>query len=107
MSRAVVTWPESGRPDALRNVVPRMPSARAFCVMSSAKWASDPPTASARAIAMSFADLVINALIASMTAICSPGSRSSLVGCAEAASWLTLILVDGDSLPNSSCSNTM
>ena len=37
MSRAVVLWPGSGRPEALRKTVPRMPSARALAVIMMAK----------------------------------------------------------------------
>ena len=37
MSRAVVNWPGSGRPLALRNTVPFMPSERALAVIMRAK----------------------------------------------------------------------
>ena len=65
MSRAVVTWPGSGRPEALWKTVRDMPSARALAVILAAKASSEPPRYSPMATAMSLAERVTTARIAS------------------------------------------
>ena len=69
MSRAVVIWPGSGRPEALRKVVERMPIWRALAVIIAAKLSSVPPRYSAIATATSLADLVTTARIAVSTSM--------------------------------------
>ena len=85
MSRAVETWRLSGRPEALTKRVFCMPSSSARRVIIAAKRASDPPSFSARATAMSLADLMASACIACSTVKVSPGRRPSLVGAWAAA----------------------
>ena len=80
MSRAVVTCPGSGRPEALRKVVRDMPSERAVLVIRWAKAVSLPAIFSPMATATSFAESVITALIASSILIVWAGLRPSLVG---------------------------
>lgn len=63
MSRAVDKWPDSVRPWAFLKVVRVMPSALAVRFMRRAKAASDPLTASAKAVAASLADLIAAARI--------------------------------------------
>ena len=93
MSRAVVTCSSSGSPEALRKVVAVMPSWCALRVMSRANFSSLPAMCSATAMATSLALLVISILMASMSAISSPSSRSSLEGAAATALAENLILV--------------
>ena len=85
MSRAVVIWPESGRPDALRKVVERMPIWRALAVIMAAKLSSLPPRYSAIAAATSFADLVTTARIAVSTSTLPPRLKPIFVGGRERA----------------------
>ena len=106
MSRAVVTWPGSGRPLALRKVVRDMPSWRALLVMRWAKALSEPATCSAMAVATSLADLVTSARMASRTLMVWPGLRPSFDG-AWAAAWAeTVIRALSDVLWASSASNS-
>ena len=93
MSRAVVTWASSGRPEALRKTVAVMPSWRAFRVISPAKRSSLPAMCSATAMATSLALLVIRILTASRRVISSPSARSSLEGAAVTAVAENLILL--------------
>ena len=80
MSRAVVTWPGFGRPDALRKVVFVMPMLRAVRVMRWAKALSVPPRFSAIAVATSLADLTTMARIAVSTVMLSPALTPSFEG---------------------------
>lgn len=59
MSRAVVTWRPSGRPEALTKTVRLMPSWRALAVIIRAKPLSEPASFSPMAEAASLADLTI------------------------------------------------
>ena len=86
MSRAVVTWSRSGRPEALRKVVRVIPSARAFMVIIWAKRSSEPPPRySPSAAAASLADLVTRARIASSTVRVMPEVRPRRDGGMDAA----------------------
>ena len=85
MSRAVVCCSGSGRPDALWNVVRLMPNWRARAVIRSANRSSLPARFSAIAQAMSLAERVTSAMIASSTRIVEPARRPSLVGGIAAA----------------------
>ena len=80
MSRAVLYWRRLGSPVALRNAVFFMPIRRAVRVISLAKFASVPPTASASTVAASFADFVTIARTASSTEIERPGFSPSRDG---------------------------
>ncbi len=62
MSRAVVSWPASGRPLALWNCVAFMPSRAAVSVMRLAKAASEPEISSAKPEATSLAERATSAL---------------------------------------------
>ena len=106
MSRAVVTWLRSGRPEALRKVVRFIPSARARVVIFSANRPSLPPRRSATTVAASLADLVISARIAWRTVIVSPGFSPSRDGGREAATAETFIGVFSRSALPSSASNS-
>ncbi len=70
-----------------------MPSWRAFCVIIWAKRTSLPAMCSATATATSLHDLVISALMASMSVISVPSSTSSLEGWAATALAEKRILV--------------
>ena len=87
--------------NACRSFRAHAPSA----VMSCAKLSSSPPMASAMATAISFAERVTTALIASSTSIVSPGLRPSLVGFCAAACEETRISLSSRRWPFSSCSN--
>ena len=80
MSRAVVTWPEFGRPEAFRKVERDMPMLRAVLVMRWAKAFSEPPRFSATAAATSLADLTTRARIAVSTVMLWPAFTPSLEG---------------------------
>ena len=108
MSRAVVTWSRSGRPEALRKVVRVMPSARAFRVIIWAKRSSlPPPRCSPSAAAASLADLVTRARIASSTVSVMPAARPSREGGMEAASAETRIGLERAMRPSRRASNAM
>lgn len=85
ISRAVVNWPGSGRPLALRKTVPFMPSCRALAVIMRAKVVSSPPSISPSAVAESFADLVTIDRIAVSTVTEPPGFTPSFVGASAEA----------------------
>ncbi len=105
MSRALISWRGSGRPDALAKWVWVMPSSCARRVIRVAKRGSLPPSFSARATAMSLADLTAMARIASSTVIMPPAGMPSLLGAWLAACWETMILSLSDSLPEARASN--
>ena len=107
MSRAVVTWSSSGRPEAFWKTVCVMPSWRALAVIICANLVSLPAMWSAMATATSLADFVISTLMASIRAIFSPGSKSSLEGATAAAAGVISICVWVLSRPWASCSNTI
>ena len=85
MSRAVVCCIESGRPDALRKVVSRIPSCRALAVIMAANRSSVPPRCSPMAVATSLADLVMSASAAASAGMDWPGRKPILVGGLDAA----------------------
>ena len=91
MSRAVVTWPGLGRPEALRKVVRDMPMLRAVRVMRWAKALSLPPMFSATAVATSLADFTTMALMAVSTVIVSPAFTPSFEGATLVARADTLM----------------
>ncbi|GAV36117.1 hypothetical protein ROTAS13_03802 [Roseomonas sp. TAS13] len=108
MSRAVVTWRGSGRPEALRKTVLVIPIWRARSVISRAKRASLPsPRNSPTAEAASLADLVTRARIASRTVMVEPGFSQSLEGGREAACRDTGMRVEGETSPDSSTVKSM
>jgi hypothetical protein len=90
MSRAVVTWPGSGRPEALRKTVDRIPSERAVRVMRSANAASVPAMFSATTAATSLADLTQSAPTASATVRVDPALAPSFDGGWAAAAGETV-----------------
>ncbi len=107
MSRAVVTWSGSGRPEALRKVVRVMPRARARSVIIWPNRASEPPARySPTTAAASLADFVTRARIACSTVRLDPGARPSFEGGRAAASADTGSGVASDSRPSRSASNT-
>ena len=79
MSRAVVNWCGSGKPDALRKVVSFIPRRSAARFIIVANLASVPPTASASTTAASLADSVTSARIACFTDMLSPVRSPSRV----------------------------
>ena len=86
MSRAVVSWPLAVRPEAFLNVVSAMPSARALRVISVAKRASLPATASASTTALSLVERIAAARIRSRTRTFCPALKPTFeAGCAAAA----------------------
>ena len=85
MSRAVVTCPSCGRPEALRNTVRAMPRSRAIAVMRAANASSLPATFSASATAASLPDATIAALMACRTVITCPAFRPNFTGLWPAA----------------------
>ena len=85
ISRAVVTWALSGRPEALRKTVLLIPSSRARCVIMRAKFDSVPPNASPTTTATSLAERTTRALIASSTVILLPADSHSFEAGMEAA----------------------
>ncbi len=99
MSRAVETWRLSGRPEAFTKRVLAMPSSWARSVIMAAKRASDPPSFSAMATAMSLADLMARACIASLTVRDSPAARPSLVGAWAAARGEMMMVSSGRRRP--------
>ena len=101
MSRAVVTWAGSGRPEALRNTVLVMPSSSAVLVMRAAKADSDTARFSLTAAATSLADLVTTALMASSTVMVLSGLRPSFDGAMAAARFETFNFVSSLILPTS------
>ena len=68
-SLAVVFCLLLGRPDALRNTVFDIPRAWASRVICSANADSEPEANSAKAVAISFADFVVSASMASRNVI--------------------------------------
>ena len=84
-SLAVVFCFLFGRPEAFLKVVFDIPRMRACRVISSAKAGSEPEINSAMAVAMSFADLVVSARMASSSAIESPALRPIFEGGSRAA----------------------
>ncbi len=107
MSRAVVFCDRLGRPEALRNVVARMPSWRALTVIAAANFPSLPLNPSAITTAASFADLMAMALIRSITRMVSPAFSPSLEGACLEACLETVKRVFRSILPRSSASKVM
>ena len=84
-----------------------MPMARAFAVIFEAKPDSVPPRRSPIAAAMSFAERVTSARIASLTAIVWPGFRPSFDGGWAAACFEMVMREERVTLPLSRASNSM
>ena len=83
-----------------------LPNMWALAVIISAKWSSLLPKASAMATAISLADLVTTALMASSTAMVAPGRKPSFEGAIEAAWAETGISSPSRMRPFSSCSKS-
>ena len=107
MSRAVVSWPELGRPEAFLNVVFFMPSARALAVIICANLVSVPPRCSPTAAAISFAERVTSERIACSAVTLPPARTPSLEGGIAAACLETLMRVFLETLPDCMASNSM
>src|SRR4026209_1554927 len=84
-SRAEEMWFSAGRPFGLTKLLCDMPSRRALAFIRSAKPAIEPPTPSALATAMSFADFTISIFSALSTVTLVPTLKPILVGCCAAA----------------------
>src|SRR5690606_14117167 len=93
ISRAVVCWLGFGRPEALRNVVERIPKRCTWAVIIWAKRASEPPRYSPSAAAASLAERVISAITASSTVMLLPAPMPIFVGGRDAAYLEKVILV--------------
>ena len=106
MSRAVVRWSGSGRPEALRNTVPVMPSWRARAVICAANCSSVPPRNSATATATSLPDLTASDRIALSASIVWPALMPILDGGWRDAFADTGISVVFDRRPWSIASNS-
>src|SRR5260370_6551572 len=105
MPRAGVNGPGWGGREAFGNPVRDMPGACALAVIFFAKASSEPPRDSAMATAMSLAERVTTARIASRTLMVSPGFRPSFDG-ACAAAWAEIgIVEESETLPASIASN--
>ena len=105
-SFAVVFWRLFGKPEAFRKVVLVMPRFFAVLVISSAKLRSVPDTNSATAVAMSLADFVVSARIASCNIIESPALKPILeAGCCDALCEIGTIVASVN-FPSSNPLNT-
>ena len=107
MSRAEESCLRLGSPDALRNRVRFMPSARARVVIAAANSHSVPPIASATTVATSFADFVASAMIACFTVMLLPRFRPSFDAGWPAARFETDSLSLNCMRPLSSSANSM
>ncbi len=107
MSRAVVSCPEFGRPDAFLKVVDFMPRARALAVIICANLVSVPPRCSPTAAAMSFAERVTSARIACSAVTLPPARTPSFEGGIDAACLETLMRVFFLTLPACMASKSM
>ena len=85
MSRAEVTWRESGSPLGLKKRDSRMPIDDAAAFISSANASTDPETPSAMVTARSFADFTISIFRALSSVTSVPGRNPIFEGDMEFA----------------------